>query len=231
MLHASAGPLTVGPPPVLRLFGDLLGYCAPEEVQGPVLPGAVPRGVAPAERSQTEHVIEGQAPKRSFEPIELPEVHAPSSKPIEVLPVEPEVVRPKIESLDVSAMPALDDTLLAQVRSAIKTNDVHTAVEALKGFSTFPSAALSGRELLWLGRAAASLDEDAVAHDALAAAAEATGHELDISRAKVMLAKLLDERLGRTADAAVWMERIVIEHPDSDAAVFARDWLKNHQST
>jgi len=41
----------------------------------------------------------------------------------------------------------------------------------------------------------------------------------------VMLARLLDERLGRVADAKRWMQRVAAEAPDGDAKQFAQAWL------
>jgi len=103
---------------------------------------------------------------------------------------------------------------------------VDAAVESFKAFGEKPLSHFSCRELLWLGRAAASLDENQMAAEALLGAAHSKGHEIDVVKARMLLAKLLDERLSRKQEARDMMELIVSEHADSDAGKVARKWLQ-----
>ena len=99
---------------------------------------------------------------------------------------------------------------------------------ALDGFrSTGLSAAgqLSFEELMWLGQTAASYIDYESAELAFGRAAERTAPAEALGRARVMLARLLAERLNRKDDAAVWMRRIVAEHPGTAAATYAQEWL------
>ena len=79
-------------------------------------------------------------------------------------------------------------------------------------------------ELSWLGRSAASQQQDQVALAAFEAASWAGGGA-DVASARVMLARLLAERLGRFDEGRRWMQRVVDESPDTEAARFAQGWL------
>ena len=101
------------------------------------------------------------------------------------------------------------------------------AVLALETFRATPglAAALSLAELSWVGRAAASQGDDASAELALRAACEGVGDPVALGGAHVYLAKLLDERLGRGAEARALLEKVQRDFPGTPGAAFASGWL------
>jgi hypothetical protein len=64
-----------------------------------------------------------------------------------------------------------------------------------------------------------------VAQEAFSAAANSTGADAELGSARVMLARLLEEKLARPLDARAWMERVTREHRGTEAARFATEWL------
>jgi hypothetical protein len=131
---------------------------------------------------------------------------------------------PRRTELSAEALPSLTTHARDLVLHAMKSGD---AVLALETFRATPglAAALSLAELSWVGRAAASLGDDASAELALRAACASTGEAPALSGAHVYLAKLLDERLGRGAEARALLEMVQRDFPGTPGADFAVGWL------
>jgi len=210
---------------LLYLRGDTLGWGTAEDYAEPVLGQEAPRGALP-ER--------GTAAARGGHraPIELPPDLPPAGASSDVDAVfaqRPDFGRAAPRAaLDPRAPPAravLDEVSEAgrAVRAAMAKGDGAAALHAWEDAGRLvPELTVS--ELGWLGRAAASRGDDAVALSAFEAAAFA-GSGDDVASVRVMLARLLDERLGRADEARRWMQRVAGEAPEGEARRFARQWL------
>jgi hypothetical protein len=140
------------------------------------------------------------------------------------------VAVPRRTELSAEALPSLAAHARDLVLHAMKSGD---AVLALETFRATPelAAALSLAELSWVGRAAASQGDDASAELALRAACEAAGDPAALGGAHVYLAKLLDERLGRGAEARALLEKVQRDFPGTPGAAFASGWLARKAGT
>jgi hypothetical protein len=206
---------------VLLLHGPVFGWGVADEAYEPVLPGVAPRGRLPDE------------PKKKREAIEL-EVESPAPAPaiaaahrfaaIELEPSAP-VGPPAATELDVALLPSHGEASAREIREAMLRGDTSTALDGFRATGVFAAEALTLEELLWLGQTAGARLELEVAELALAQAAQRQGDAEAVARARVMLGRLLAEKLGRPAEGAGWMERVVAEHPRTQAADFARQWL------
>lgn len=113
----------------------------------------------------------------------------------------------------------------AVFRYALSKEDGATLLEAWEAAKGGLATVLSVNELVAVGRAAAGVSRFELARDCFTAAAEARGPAEEVAGARVMLARLLDERLGCRADARKWMERVVADTPGSAAGRYAAEWL------
>jgi hypothetical protein len=125
----------------------------------------------------------------------------------------------------VALLPSHGEASAREIREAMLRGDTSTALDGFRATGVFAAEALTLEELLWLGQTAGARLELEVAELALAQAAQRQGDAEAVARARVMLGRLLAEKLGRPAEGAGWMERVVAEHPRTQAADFARQWL------
>lgn len=211
---------------LLYVSGDRLDYDLPERFLDPVLGSATPTGVLP-----DFVLLPSQREPRSYEPIELgaaEPVEPGAAAALGTAPAEPSSAgnassRPYL-TLDAAALPSLEVQRLGQLRAAMSTGDAAGAVEVWRG------AALPGlrtEELWWVARAASAQGEDGPALAALEGAASVASEPEERARAFVVLGQFLDARLGRTAEAIGWMERVALESPGGAAARFASQWLSS----
>lgn len=76
-----------------------------------------------------------------------------------------------------------------------------------------------------MGQAATSHIDYESAELAFIKACERAGGPEAVGRARVLLARLLGERLNRRDEAQEWMRRILSEQAGTSAAKYAQNWL------
>lgn len=220
--------LTAYPPFVAAHITGLLLLLHPEPFGWdnvslqPVLNDAVPRGVAvlPEERSRPAHL----------QPIDMPEpaaqlpLRAPTEPAPEPLAVPDEPRAPLVE-LTSTSLPPLTAHAHDLLTHAMRDADLALALDTFRATPEL-DAVLSVTELTWVGRAAASEADDALAVRALREAC-LRPPEAASSAAHVYLAKLLDERQGKTDEARGLLMRVVNDFPNTPAAEFATQWLSS----
>lgn len=198
----------------------------------PVLADAVPRGVAvlPEERLRPAHLQPIDLPEpAAYRPVSQPiEPAAPAPVPVEgadtaVAPVE--APRMSLVELTTSSLPPLTAHAHDLLTHAMRDADLGLALDTFRATPEL-DAVLSVTELTWVGRAAASEADDALAVRALREACRRPP-EAASSAAHVYLAKLLDERQGKTDEARGLLTRVVNDFPNTPAAAFASQWLSS----
>jgi hypothetical protein len=200
---------------VLLVHGELFGWSDRVGVHELVLPGVEPRGVLPEPKGPTHRPLELELEAAAT--LEMPTLQQRFSA-LELSPAVP-------LTLDVSRLPSLSEKSAQEIRQAMlgKRDD-----EALDGFrATGLSAAeiLSGEELTRLGQLAASRIDYPSAELAFRKASQRPGTPAQLGRVLVLLARLLAERMNNEAEAAVCMQRVVTDFPETDAAQYAARWL------
>ena len=180
------------------------------------LPPAPPDGGASPE-AWPAAAGEGRARRRaSMDPGALPQLVRFDE------PVPDEGPTAHLRTLDAGALPPLSAAVESAIRTAMRDGDGDAALDAW-AHANRHTPGLNASELTWLARAAAAkgADDEAVAAFEAAAAAP----DAQAAPARVLLARFLDERLGRGAEAVSWMQRVVAENEGTDAARFAATWL------
>lgn len=212
---------------VLMLHGPVFGWGEEVDRYEAVLGAAQPRGALPEkERTLPKHLPseielppEGPPPGVGLEP-------APRHDRFAAIELSPDAAPPpEAAPLDVSLLPSLAEQSAEAIRQAITANDAETALDGLRSTGLTAAPALSFDELVWLGQTAASRIDYESAELAFSQASRRSAPAEALGRARVMLARLLAERLQRKDEATQWMERIVAEQPGTSAAQYARAWL------
>jgi hypothetical protein len=208
---------------VLRTHGELFGHDTsrrPTRVGG-ALPE--PRGVLP-------EVSMSSATANRHAPIELepePEVAPQPRSRFEALEVSPDAPVPtEAAHLDLALLPDHSEQSALEIRQAVAAKNVDLALDAFRATGLSAAEQLSPDELMWVGQAAAvRLDNESAELAFSKVSGRRDAAPAVRARSKVMLARLLAERLGRKAEAKVLMEAVVAEFPNEAAAGFARTWL------
>jgi hypothetical protein len=110
------------------------------------------------------------------------------------------------------------------IRAALARQDLDAALAAWNEAPERPPPGMSAGLLLDVGRAAAVKQDHGTAEQALSLAMEAEDLEIG-ARAKVLLARLYRERLGRPAEAEVLLSDVVENFPGTSAAKAASELL------
>ena len=207
---------------VLMLHGPVFGWGDERELWEPVLGDTPPRGELPQKRSLPAHLPMS---------IEL-EPEAPSLQPAQqfdrfaALEVNPHAeAPPEVAPLDVALLPSFAEQSALTIRRAISAGKGDAALDGFRSTGLTAAEQLSFEELVWLGQTASSHIDYESAELAFSKAVERTAPAEDLGRARVMLARLLGERLNRKDDAAKWMNRVLSEQPGTRAASYAQTWL------
>lgn len=210
---------------VLMLHGPVFGWGEELDLYEPVLGNTQPRGALPVkERSLPSHLpssielepepVPQRQPAQAFDRFAALELNPDAEQPPEVAP------------LDVAMLPSFSHQAAGSIRKAMKDGLPDVALDGFRSTGLAAAEALSFDELLWLGQTAANRIDYESAELAFAKAAERTAPPESLGRARVMLARLLSERLHRQDAAATWMKRIVQEQPGTPAATYAETWLR-----
>ena len=205
---------------VLRTHGELFGHDTsrrPTRAAGPL---SEPRGVLPATTTAVK-------PRAAIELEPEPVRAAPPRSRFEALEVSPQAPVPnEVGPLDVALLPDHAEQSALEIRGAIAAKNVELALDAFRATGLAASEQLSPDELMWVAQAAAArLDNESaeLAFSKVSARRDAAASVR--AKAKVMLARLFAERMGRKGEAKALMEAVVAEFPDDAAALFARNWL------
>lgn len=197
--------------------GDLDSY-------EPILKDTKPRGVMPEkERTLPKHLPSAI----ELEP-EQPKVASPAPRADRFAAIEanPNAAKPTdVAPLDVSLLPSHEEQSAADIRKAIQAHKTDQAVDGFRATGLLSADKLTFHELVWLGQAAASLIDYESAELAFRKASERKAPPEQLGRARVMLARLLAERLNRKPEAKALLERVVAEQPGTPAAAWATEWL------
>ncbi len=209
---------------VLMLHGPVFGWGEEFDLWEPVLGDAVPRGQLPVRESTLPRHLPSTI---ELEPEQAPELQQrPAFDRFAALEINPDAERPPdVAPLDVALLPSFSEQSAVSIRAAMAAGKAEVALDGFRSTGLAAAEQLSFDELLWLGQTAASHIDYESAELAFGRAAERTAPHEALGRARVMLARLLAERLDRRDDAAVWMRRIVSEHPGTPAATYAQEWL------
>ena len=212
---------------VLLLHGPVFGWGEELDLYEPVLGDTQPRGPMP--------VRESSLPRHLPTSIELEPEAPPETQPARAhdrfaaIELNPDAERPPdVAPLDVALLPSFSEQSAVSIRQAIKAGKAEVALDGFRSTGLSAAELLSFEELMWLGQTAASHIDYESAELAFGKAAERKASAPDaLGRARVMLARLLAERLNRKADATTWMKRIVEEQPGTPAATYAATWLND----
>jgi hypothetical protein len=209
---------------VLMLHGPVFGWGEELDLYEPLLGETQPRGELP--------VKESSLPRHLPESIELEPEPEPEIQPARAfdrfaaLELNPEAEKPPdVAPLDVALLPSFSAQAAVSIRTAMKDGLADVALDGFRSTGLSAAEALSFDELLWLGQTAANRIDYESAELAFVKAAERSAPPEALGRARVMLARLLAERLNRKDAAATWMKRIVQEQPGTPAATYAATWL------
>lgn len=212
---------------VLHLHGPVFGWGEELDRYEPVLRDAVPRGTL-------EDLKPTEKPRMA--PIELePEPAAPLqtadvASRFGALEADPDgPPPPEHATLDVSLLPSHAEQSAEEIRRAIKAGDHGAALDGFRATGLTSAEALSFDELLWLGQTAAAQIDHESAELGFRAALKKSGAPSDgVQRARVMLGRLLGEKLSRVGEGRELMSLVVAEAPGTSAATFATQWLEKH---
>jgi hypothetical protein len=213
---------------VLMLHGPAFGWGEEVDSYEPVLPGVEPRGLPPEPtRSLPKHLPDA---------IELEPEPAPAPPPAQrgdrfaAIEVNPDAEAPAAATFDVALLPSHGAQSASEIRKSIAARRTDAALDGFRATGLSAAEALSFDELLWLGQTAAQHIDYESAELAFSRAAERKAPAEALGRARVMLARLLAERMNRKADATSWMKRIVAEHAGTSAATYATEWLSKEST-
>ncbi|WP_224244480.1 tetratricopeptide repeat protein [Hyalangium gracile] len=185
---------------LLFVRGDKLGYGVEEDYYEPVLPGARPQGRLPskAKSAPPPRREEGGVASRMAAVLSNLEPSAPVGDPSESL---------------------------RAVVDAVTARDTAGAVLAYRGLESSSHARLAPEQHLFVGRAAASGGDFALAAKAFETAADVAPESPVAPQALVLLARLCAERMSDPARAQSVYRYIVHRYPDTDASRFAAQRL------
>lgn len=208
---------------VLMIHGSVFGW-NPLDSWEPILGDVVPRG---------QPLIRESLPKHLPTSIELPPEVVPVPAPATVserfaaLEINPDAPPPpEVAPLDVALLPTHAVQAADEIRRAIRERKAEVALDGFRATGLTSAGELQVEELLWLGQTAAAHIDYECAELAFTRASERKAPAEPVSRAKVMLGRLLSERLKRADEARRWMERAVADHPGTSAAEYAAKWLR-----
>lgn len=209
---------------VLMLHGPVFGWGEEKDLFEPVLGDTRPRGELP--------VKESSLPRHLPQAIDLPPEVIPELPPARAhdrfaaLELNPQADRPPdVAPLDVALLPSFSEQSAVSIRKAMAAGKAEVALDGFRSTGLAAAEQLSFDELVWLGRTAASHIDYESAELAFAKASERKAPPDALGSARVMLARLLAERMNRKDDARSWMKRVVAEQPNTPAATYAQDWL------
>ena len=208
---------------VLMLHGPVFGWGEEFDLWDPVLGDTQPRGELPVKRSLPAHLpmsieLEPEAgpnlqPAQAFDRFAALEVNPDAAAPPDVAP------------LDVALLPSFAAQSAVTIRNAIGAGKAEVALDGFRSTGLTAAELLSFDELVWLGQTASAHIDYESAELAFNKAAERVAPAEALGRARVMLARLLGERLNRKDDAQRWMNRVITEQPGTQAATYAQTWL------
>jgi hypothetical protein len=205
---------------VLLLHGEIFGWGDALDAFEEVLLGATPRGHVPQPtRSLPAHLpdaIELQAEPSALQPTPSVETRFGA---LELRPRAP-------PALDGSTLPSHGAQAAQALRRAMAADDAGTALDGFRDTGLAAAEHLSCEELVWLGQtAAAHVDFESAELAFRKAVDKNTGIET-LVKARVMLARLLGERLGRRDEARQLMAQVAAQHPDTNGGRYATAWLE-----
>ena len=206
---------------VLMLHGPVFGWDE-KDVWEPMLGDTQPRGELPVKRSLPAHLpmsieLEPEAP--SLEPAQQVDRFA-------ALEVNPNAeAPPDVAPLDVALLPSFGEQSALTIRQAMAAGKADVALDGFRSTGLTSAEQLSFEELVWLGQTASAHIDYESAELAFSKAVEREAPAETLGRARVLLARLLGERLNRKDDAVKWMNRVVTEQPGTKAAEYAQGWL------
>ncbi|MFT3711750.1 MAG: hypothetical protein QM817_29275 [Archangium sp.] len=214
---------------VLFLHGGIFGWGDKLEGFEAILKDTPPRGRVP----------EAKKPERTREAIELePEAqpalafhNATAGDRFAALELDPHSEKPPdVAPLDVALLPEHGEQATASIRQAIAAQQTDAALDGFRATGLSAAPFLTVDELLWLGQSAASHIDFESAELAFRTASTKADAPLEQRvRAKVMLARLLAEKLKKPAEGRALMEEVRAEAPGSSAATFADQWLSQQR--
>lgn len=212
---------------VLFLYGGIFGWGDASEGYEGILKDTRPRGVLPQR--------EAQVGARNLAPIELePEPQHPVALQqathgdrFAAIELDPHSEKPAdVAPLDVALLPSHGEQSTAEIRRAIAERKDDVALDGFRATGLSAAPHLSFDELMWLAQTAASHIDYESAELAFRQAVKRDGVALEPrARAKVMLARLLAEKLKKDAEGRALMEEVRAEAPGTSAAAFADQWL------
>lgn len=207
---------------VLMLHGPVFGWGEEFDLWEPVLGDTQPRGELPVKRTLPRHLPSSIELEEEPVVMEPPRAHDRFA----AIELNPEADRPPdVAPLDVALLPTFSEQSAVSIREAMAQGKPDVALDGFRSTGLSAAAQLSFDELLWLGQTATSHIDYESAELAFGKAAERRAPPEALGRARVMLARLLAERLNRKDDAKSWMQRVLAEQPGTAAATYAQTWL------
>jgi hypothetical protein len=210
---------------VLMLHGPVFGWGEENELYEPVLGDTQPRGELPKRESTLPRHLPSAI---ELEPEAPPSWQgaAPVHDRFAAIELDPNSeAPPEVAPLDVALLPTFSEQSAQTIRQAIQSGKADVALDGFRSTGLSSAEQLSFDELMWLGQTAASHIDYESAELAFRKAAERKEAPESLGRARVMLARLLAERLNRKDDATGWMRRVLAEQPGTSAATYAEKWL------
>lgn len=208
---------------VLMLHGPLFGWGEELDLYEPVLGDAQPRGEVPVKRSLPKHL----PMSIELEPEPVPEHQAGQQfDRFAAIETNPDAeAPPEVAPLDVALLPSFAQQSAESIRGAIGAGKAEVALDGFRSTGLSAAELLSFDELMWLGQTASAHIDYESAELAFDKAAQRDAPAEALGRARVMLARLLGERLNRKDDAMKWMNRVIAEQPGTQAATYAQSWM------
>ncbi|MBL8912305.1 MAG: hypothetical protein JNM17_16560 [Archangium sp.] len=216
---------------VLFLHPGVFGWGDVAEGYEGILKGTRPRGQAPVKEAQTV---------KNFTAIELPPEKPPDvvlqqARPRDrfaAIELDPESAPPpEVAPLDVALLPTHGEQSTEEIRRAIRERKDEVALDGFRTTGLAAAPHLTFDELMWLAQTAANRIDYESAELAFRHAVKCSGVALEPKvRAKVMLARLLGEKLKRDGEGRALMNEVLQEAPGTSAATFAQQWLAASRS-
>ncbi len=212
---------------VLMLHGPVFGWGEEVDLWEPLLGQTQPRGELPVKESTLPRHLPTSI---ELEPEPMPEAQpARTHDRFAALELDPRSeAPPDVAPLDVALLPSFSEQSAVSIRKAMADGNREVALDGFRSTGLFAAAQLSFEELMWLGQTAMSHIDYESAELAFAKAAERTAPPESTGKARVLLARLLAERLNRKDDAVTLMRRVLEEHAGTSAATYAKTWLTSN---
>lgn len=209
---------------VLMLHGPVFGWGEEFDLWEPVLGDVAPRGELPVRESTLPRHLPSSI---ELEPEPVSELQQrPAFDRFAALELNPNGDRPpEVAPMDVALLPSFSEQSALSIRAAMAAGRADVALDGFRSTGLSAAEGLSFEELVWLGQTASSHIDYESAELAFSKAALRTAPPEALGRARVMLARLLAERLNRREDATGWMRRVLEEQPGTPAATYAQTWL------